>query len=163
MQQQGVVFAADVRRLDVSKAVVIQNNGECGVFEKSPDKDRERRLVCDDMAWRNNRQQLRDLGVGDAWLMLMRLRQMMWKEHRCFLPHEMWSRVLFFLLGMDIMRTSGRDGVVIICNITGKAHDKALRDLSDKDRRDPHNQRLFDQRFGVVPVDDSSRPVRGPQ
>ena len=71
------------------------------------------------------------------------------KVHCCHVPHEMWSRVLFFLLGMDIMRTSGRDGVAIICNITGKAHDKALRDLSDKDRQTPHNQRLFDARFGV--------------
>ena len=148
--QEQDVFATDVRRLDLSKAVVIQNNSKYWVFEKSPVMDRHRRLIRNDLVWRSNRQQLRDLGVGDAWLMLMCLNHMMRKVHCCHVPHEMWSRVLFFLLGMNTLPTNDRDGVAIIRNISGEVHDQVLRDLSDEKRAIPHNQRLFDRRFGLV-------------
>jgi hypothetical protein len=149
LQEQGVI-ASGMHRVD-SRSVVIQNNGKCGVFEKSPVMDQHRRLIKDDLVWHSNRQQLRNLGVGDAWLMLMRLNHMMRKEHCCHvpLPHEMWSGVLFFLLDMNTLPTNDRCGVAIIRNISGKAHDQALRELSDEDRQIPHNQRLFDARFGV--------------
>ena len=148
--------------------MVIQNNGMCRIFEKLPLMNPQRCSVRQDMDTYNrvrhqNRQQLRDLGVEDTWLMLMCLHQKMWKEHRCLVPPEIWSKIVYFALGMNIVSSSNHDGVSRVRGISGESFDDGLRRLLENGPLTPTQQENFDGRFAVVPHGDGTVGVRVPR
>lgn len=154
-----VLFAAHVRRVEVSKAVVIQKGSRLAVFEKLPFMGTQPNLLSQDLVRQNllrnqNRRQLRDLGIGDAWKELMRMNLFFMTERqpKLHVPREMWSRIFCFLFAMNCSGSKVSDGLALIRGISGESRDDKLRELADEDRQIPHNQRLFDARFGIQRV-----------